>query len=462
MDEGVPRVPPGGERGDRAVVAVRTLGCKVNQAGGERIAGELARRGVRLSREGEAAVVVVNSCTVTGEADAKVRKAVRRALNAARRPAVVVTGCLARLDAEALASLGERVVVEPDPEAVALRVLELLGLPEDLRGASPSRAPAGGGAPSPFRTRALVKVQEGCDARCAYCIVPDARGGPRSEPFERVVAEVAALSAAGVAEVVLTGTNVGRFDGPGGLPALLREVAATGVGRIRLSSIEPLDLTDAFLEAASSVGAFVPHLHVPLQSGSDRVLAAMRRGYSARTFAQRVAAARDAIPRLAVTTDALVGFPGETAEEFAGTVALAEEVGFASMHVFRYSPRPGTPAAVMPGRMSAEEVARRSRVLRRTSEGLSRAYRAARLGGCADVLVETLSPPEAEGTSEDYLKVRFSLEEAQAGEVVRVRLTALSGCGMTAEVFPAPDPGRDRPGRGRRDPLRAGKEQPEW
>ena len=406
-------------------VAFRTLGCKVNQVESERIAAELLGMGVVLAEEDSASVVVVNSCTVTAEADAKVRKAVRHALQAESGPVVVVTGCLANLDPAALRALGERVVVESDKEAVAARVGELLGI--RLPTPAAPGAPAAAARKQVFHTRAMVKVEEGCDARCAYCIVPDARGRPRSEPLESIVAEATALHAAGVAEVVLTGTNIGRFDGDGGLPALLHAVASTGIPRIRLSSIEPLDVDDAFLHAAAGIPAFVRHLHVPLQSGSDAVLAVMGRGYDAATYLARIEAAREALPGLALTTDVLAGFPGESPEDTASTLALCERAAFQRLHVFRYSARPGTPAATFAGQVPPRQIAERAAALRALSGRLFERYLERRLGGRAAVLVERVESGHAEGVSEDYLRVRFSLEGVSVGAVVDVTLTGVEG-----------------------------------
>ncbi len=433
----------------RLAVAFRTFGCKVNRVESEDAAADLLGRGVRVVAEEEAAVVVVNTCTVTAEADRKARKAVRHALGLAQAPVVVVSGCLAALDTGELAALGERVVVEPDRERVAGRVADLLG----VEAPPPAeRVRAGEG----FRTRAAVKVADGCDAFCAYCIVPYARGVPRSVPLAEVVAEVERLEAAGVAEVVLTGINIGRYADPGAsagdagdagavagagdLAALVRAVAATGIARIRISSIEPLDVTPALLEALAETPAACPHLHVPLQSGSDAVLAAMGRGYTRAGFAARVEAARAALPGLAVTTDVMTAFPGETDADAAATLAAVEELGFARLHVFRYSPRSGTRAAGMAGRVDPGAGASRAAALRELDAVLRERHAAGRLGEEAEVLVEHVDERGARGTSEDYLTVRVAADEGRAwrvGEVVRVRLTGREGEGLLGEALRA-------------------------
>jgi len=407
-------------------VALRTLGCKVNRVESEDIAADLIGRGAFLAPEDEAAVIVVNTCTVTGEADAKARKAVRHALRAARAPVVVVTGCLAAVDREALEALGDRVIVEPAKELVPDRVADLLGLHAEPH-AHAVRAGEG------FRTRAMLKVEDGCDNFCSYCIVPHARGVPRGVPLATAVAEAESLVAAGAPEIVLTGINLGRYrdetaadpTAPGGvadLATLARAVAATGIARLRLSSIEPPDLTPRLLGVLAETPAVCPHLHVPLQSGSDAVLGAMNRAYTAEQYAGWIEAARAALPGLALTTDVVAGFPGETAEHAAETLAFVERIGFAKLHVFRYSERPGTPAATMPGSVLPEVRAERAAALRELGDRMRAAYVAARQGSETSVLIERVQDGAATGTTEDYLRVRLPAASCVPGEIVSVIL----------------------------------------
>jgi threonylcarbamoyladenosine tRNA methylthiotransferase MtaB len=410
-------------------VAVRTLGCKVNRTESETLSEELLAAGVEIVADEDCAdVVVVNTCSVTAEADAKARKAVRQALRAALEPAVIVTGCLAALDRDGLQGVHRRVVVESDKSRLAGAVCDAArtaavgvrhefcrtGEPRSGEG-SPSEACLSGGPPrSPsaparvFRTRATVKVQDGCDHRCAYCIVPDARGGPVSVPAKDVVGRVAALRMGGTREVVLTGINIGKYADLLGAPdfaALVEAVAATGIERIRISSIEPADLTKGLLATVSGLPAVMPHLHVPLQSGCDRTLGDMRRGYTAEEFAEAIAGAREALPGLAVTTDVIVGFPGESEEDFAQSLAFVE----------------------VPGRADPRTVADRAKAMRALGERLAASYAHARVGGRARVLVEQVGDGFATGTSEDYLHLTVHLREEtpapNAGDVVEVIVT---------------------------------------
>jgi threonylcarbamoyladenosine tRNA methylthiotransferase MtaB len=284
-----------------------------------------------------------------------------------------------------------------------------------------------------FRTRAMVKVQDGCDACCAYCIVPHARGGPRSRPFDDVLAEARGLAGADVAEIVVTGVNVGRYTDDGrDLADLLAALGRTGP-RIRLSSVEPMDLTARLLGTMAGLlgeGRFCPHLHVPLQTGSDRLLAAMGRGYDAGGYADAIAAARAALGKVAVTTDVIAGMPGESEADAQATEDLVTSLELQRLHVFRYSARKGTPAACMADQVPPPVRTERAARLRTLSVALLDRYVGSRLGGRADLVMETRDT----GTSEDHLRVRVRAasgpscgRKARAGEIVSVVLDGVDG-----------------------------------
>ena len=381
-------------RGGRPGVALVNLGCRVNRVELDLMASELERAGVALVGEEEASAVVVNTCAVTGEAEAKTRKAVRRAAGLPQGPLVVATGCVANLFSDELSALAPNVVVEREKSRVAARVLEGLGLAAGARGhAEP--APCDPGAVTPTgRTRPGIKIQDGCDNRCTYCIVWRARGAARRAAPHRVLSEVRAAMARGAHEVVLTGINLGSYrasDGRGrelDLPALLELLLAeTGVERVRLSSIEPPDVTARLCSVmAASGGRVAPFLHVCLQSGCDETLRRMARVYRTDLFRRVAETARSHVPDIALGTDLIVGFPGETEEEFGRSLAFCREMRFSWMHVFRYSRRPGTPAATMPGQVPADVCAERGRRAR----GLAREMRlaeATRLVGAEDLVV---------------------------------------------------------------------------
>lgn len=373
-------------------VALVNLGCRVNRVELDLMASELERAGARIAPESEADVVVVNTCAVTGEAEAKARKAVRRAASLPGEPLVVATGCVASLFADELASLAPNVLVERDKGLVAGRVVERLGL---ARAPEPDPAGACAVAPTPTgRTRPGIKVQDGCDNRCTYCIVWRARGRARSVAPAEVLRSVREAQARGAREVVLTGINLGcyRAEGEGGgemgLPGLLDLLLErTDVERIRLSSIEPPDVTPELCAVMARAGERVaPFLHVCLQSGCDETLRRMARVYRTDLFRRVAQAAREAVPGLALGTDLIVGFPGETDEEFEASLAFCREMRFAKMHVFRYSRRPGTPAATMPGQVDPRVMAERGRRARELADEL-RLAEAARLVGSRDLVL---------------------------------------------------------------------------
>ena len=381
-------------RGGRPGVALVNLGCRVNRVELDLMASELERAGVALVGEEEASAVVVNTCAVTGEAEAKTRKAVRRAAGLPQGPLVVATGCVANLFSDELSALAPNVVVEREKSRVAARVLEGLGLAAGGEGRA-EPAPCDPGAVTPTgRTRPGIKIQDGCDNRCTYCIVWRARGAARSEAPGRVLSEVRAAMARGAHEVVLTGINLGSYraaDGRGrelDLPALLELLLAeTGVERVRLSSIEPPDVTERLCSVmAASGGRVAPFLHVCLQSGCDETLRRMARVYRTDLFRRVAETARSHVPDIALSTDLIVGFPGETEEEFGRSLAFCREMRFSWMHVFRYSRRPGTPAATMPGQVPADVSAERGRRARELAREM-RLAEATRLVGAEDLVV---------------------------------------------------------------------------
>ena len=413
----------------RPKVALSNLGCRVNRVELDAIARSLEELGFSLVEEGAADAVVINTCAVTGEAEAKARKAVRHAAHLPQAPLVVATGCVASLFASELAELAPNVVVEPAKGKVAARVAEELG----AGGAEGSWRIASGHAVTPTgRMRPGLKIQDGCDNRCAYCIVWKARGKATSTPADEVVSGARSLVASGAREVVLTGIDLGRYEYEGlSLAGLLsRILGETNVGRVRLSSIEPAGVTPALLEVmARCEGRVAPFLHIPIQSGCDETLARMRRPYTVAEYAEVVRRAREAVPGVAIACDLIVGFPGETDEEFAESLATCERLGFAKMHVFRYSKRPGTPAAAMPGQVSAEVSSERSRLMREMAERSRHAYVASLVGVTQDVLVERID----RGVSGALVDVRVDL--GHTGELVRVVPHAASGSVLDARAM---------------------------
>ena len=409
-------------------VAVVNLGCRVNRVESDRISCALAERGFALVDQRDADVVVVNTCAVTAEAEAKTRKAVRHALSLPREPRVVATGCVVNLHADELEQLSDRVLCEPSKVDVPDRVAEATGFSGASNGSANLELTELLG-----RHRIGVKVQDGCDNRCTYCIVWKARGPSRSVPVDQVVDQVDAVARAGVPEVVLTGVNLGRYDGSDEgdlhveLDELLTEILdRTDVGHVRLSSIEPQDVTDRLLAAVrDSGGRVAPFFHMPLQSGCTATLSRMGRAYTADEYLDVVERVRAVLPEAAVSCDVIVGFPGETDGEYDESRALVERVGFSRLHVFRYSRRPGTWAADAPGQVSPEVMAERARDLRELGEAMALADRRRRVGRVERCVMED----GAHGTLATFHRVEVAPDEALAGRLVSVALDGVDADG---------------------------------
>lgn len=365
---------------EKLLVSLHNLGCRVNRVELDAMAAELKRGGCEIVSEDQAQLIVINTCAVTGEAEAKARKSVRHAANLPQAPWVVATGCVASLFADELKELGHNVVVEPIKANVAKRALELLssencvalpcGLSTKSNSEYDSVTPTG-------RMRPGIKIQDGCDNRCTYCIVWKARGKATSVEPASIITGINELISDGAREVVLTGIDLGRYEAEGlNLTGLCKRILdETTIGRIRLGSIEPAGVTPEFLKLlAASEGRIAPFLHIPLQSGCDATLKRMNRPYTVAEYMQVIEAARQALPDVAIACDLIVGFPGETDEEFAESLATCKAVNYANMHVFRYSKRPGTPAATMPNQVDPATSAARSKAMRSCAQQSRRAY----------------------------------------------------------------------------------------
>jgi len=305
----------------------------------------------------------------------------------------------------------------------------------------------GVGAPSvpegASRTRGFVKVQDGCDCHCAYCIIPTVRGAARSRPAGAVLEEVARRVEQGQPEMVMTGISVGDYRDPEHgleLGELMVQVAhVPGVERVRLSSVEVIHVKDSLLSALASEPKVCPHLHIPMQSGDDGVLEAMGRHYTSGEYLAFVAALREAVPEVNITTDVIVGFPGETDDAFRATLALLDAAGISRVHSFTYSPRPGTAAEALGDRVTGEEKKRRSRELRGHSEARSRLWRAAKLGGHEPVLVDKVADTQCSGYTADYTRCYLPPGAAERGQVVDVVCRELYTDGISCAVYPELD-----------------------
>ncbi|HQI79926.1 MAG TPA: MiaB/RimO family radical SAM methylthiotransferase [Deltaproteobacteria bacterium] len=397
--------------------AIVTLGCKVNHYEGQRIRQGLLHAGhcEQPFSEPGADVYIINTCTVTHKADADGRRLIRRALGSGGR--VIVTGCQAGVYPDDIRKVSREVeVVRPENLSEVLDI----DLPRFI---------------SEFgsQNRAFVKVQQGCDRYCTYCIVPMARGAPVSRPWQDVVTEVRTLVAGGYHEVVLTGINIGLYRG--GLTRLIQKILGhTAISRVRVSSMEPWTVEDCLIDMAAHEPRVCAHLHLPLQHGSDRVLRAMGRPYTAEAVRSLVARIRDTSPSMAIGADVIVGFPGEDERAFEESYALIEGMDITYLHVFTFSPRPGTVAASLQDRPGSGAVRQRSSFLRELSRSKRREFAASRIGSVEEVLVTGSRCGGFSGISSNYLTVT-TRGDAAPGSLVKVRLVGHDGSTLQGELL---------------------------
>ena len=466
-------------------VCVVNLGCRVNRVESDWMESSFVQSGAVLCAEDEADIIAINTCAVTGEAQAKTRKAVRRAASLPKHPLVAVTGCVANLFPAELEAIGDNVRVLPaklvlvedalgewgrlnasaTKEPLGTSLLKqsspLCGCGTRDEASSPSQQESlqymqrdslarvesvssgavpqarsaedclstedtfsASGSHAVFRARRGVKVQDGCDNKCTYCIVWRARGKSLSTPYSLIEKQVRQVLSEGALEVDLTGINLGRYcsvDEQGApldlaglierLVPLIREHGAL----LRASSIEPPEVTPELVAAfARNADCVAPHFHLPLQAGSTRVLHRMGRRYNAEQFLEKVALIREALPSAAISTDIIVGFPGETEEDFQETLALSEKAAFSKIHAFRFSARPDTPAAGMPDQIAPEVIRERSERLRILADRLRRADAAHRIGTVEPVLIEQIDATgNACGTTASHHEVVIPVGEHQ-------------------------------------------------
>jgi threonylcarbamoyladenosine tRNA methylthiotransferase MtaB len=455
---------------------MENFGCRATQADAAAMEQRLAERGFRPAESGEADLVVVNTCTVTASADSRARQAIRAFHR--RNPAarILVTGCYAQRAPEELAEIdGVRWVVG---NAHQHEIAEIAGEPANtgtggaffplnqLRGAllqghaaddahlslaqGPAKILTGqlldqrsvlvgpieqGGA----HTRPTLKIQDGCNHRCAYCVIPHVRGRSRSLAPERVIEEIARLVRAGAREVVLSGINLGSYGrdlAPRSSLAdlLARVVEETPVERLRLSSLEPMHLTADLIDSIAASDRIAPHFHIPLQSGSDRILAAMHRWYRAEHYARRIELIGERMPDAAVGADVIAGFPGETEADHRATAELVRRLPFSYLHVFSFSPRPGTEAARLPDAVCPEEIRERARELRAIAAEKATAFRARHSGRVTRALtLQTIRDGATDALTGNYLTARVP-GEWRANQWLTVRLREASSGTLEGEV----------------------------
>jgi threonylcarbamoyladenosine tRNA methylthiotransferase MtaB len=394
---------------------IATLGCKVNQYESDLLRRQCVETGLAESREPALAdIIIVNTCGVTGSAVGKSRRAVRALRRKSPGAALVATGCAVNLDRGDFEMDGVRLVPHEKKNEL------LNGLVAGGAGAK---------LPACTRTRALLKVQDGCNQFCAYCVVPHVRSEMWSKPFDEAVAEARYLAGQGHREIVVTGVRLGLYDDSGmtlaDLLAALDDIE--GLDRVRFSSLEIGEIDGALLNAMARSRAFCRHLHLPLQSGDDAILARMKRPYSAGEYLSRLKEIRSALGRVAITTDVIVGFPGETDAQFDNTMRVCREAGFSKMHIFPFSARRPAPAAEMPDAVPPAVIRRRANALAALERELAAEYRKPMLGDVVEILVEARAGRWLKGKTRDYITVEFEASESLLHEIACVRVNHLEG-----------------------------------
>ena len=451
--------------------AFANLGCKVNQYETERLAESFEAQGFTLADfRAPADVYVINTCSVTADADRKSRQMARRAARQKPGAHVVLTGCFAQMALDTGEAVDGATLLVPNAEKMRTAAHVLTHFPDLIRfsgsPASEAQAPAvfpetaPGGLISPqslletltnrpralHRTRATLKIQDGCRYFCAFCSIPYTRNTMASRPFADVLTEARQLAAQGAKEIVVTGVCVGAYGpetGSGGakLADVLSAVAdVPGVERVRLSSVQPVEIPDAIVDAMTAHPHIAPHLHLSLQSGDDTILKAMNRPYDTRFFAATVDMLRAKMPRIGLTTDLIVGFPGETRELFANTLSFARKMRFARTHVFRYSPRQRTAGADLPDDVPPEEKERRHRELTALCLETQREFAAGDVGRTIDVLVEAKGAQDGwlSGYTGNYIRVQFAAPAPLRGRMVPVTLTEILPDGDAFGILETP------------------------
>lgn len=424
-------------------VAFLTLGCKVNQYDSDAMRSLFLSRGYTAT-EKDADIYVINTCSVTSIGDKKSRQLIRRIRREHPGAIIAAAGCYAQLSPEEVAAAGCDVVVGNQNRARIVDYIEeaaagragshVVDIMQVAEFENLTVTPEG-----EEKTRAFVKVQEGCDNYCTFCIIPYARGRLKSRRPDDAVAEVMLLAEKGYREIVLTGIHLGNYgvdlrDGTRLSTLVERLLAIPGISRIRLGSIESVEVSDELIRILQTERRVCRHLHLPIQSGSDAVLARMHRHYRLAEFKKLISTLREKIPGLALTTDLIVGFPGETEALFEETLETLRELKFSGIHVFPYSPRTGTPAASYPDQVSPAVKKERVHRVEEMETEIATAYRRTFLGKSVRVLAEELRGGRWEGVSDEYIRVSFTGEGIEKGGLYEVRVTGLTEEGMEGEV----------------------------
>lgn len=434
-----------------AKIAFYTLGCKVNQADTASMENLFLRSGHQLvSFDGEADVYIINTCVVTNTGQRKSRQTIHRAIRKNPNALIVVTGCYPQTAAEEVKAIAgvdmiignqdRAQIVQLVEERLAHRQTDTLDAVHKLTASTAFEEMAAGDITD--KTRAFLKIQEGCNQFCTYCIIPYARGPLRSRSLESIRTETQRLISAGFKEIVLIGIHLGCYgkenpDGPTLYDAVKTVLDVPGVQRLRLGSLESVEVEPRLLTLMQEDARFCRHLHLPLQSGCDKTLQAMHRPYTTAKFKTLLADIKTKVPDIAITTDVIVGFPGETGADFETTCKFAESCGFSKMHIFPFSARKGTPAEKFAGAVTEAVKKERADILERIDETMHKAFLQAMVGQTAEVLFEQPAGEDYfEGLTGNYQRVFVkSGGRNLGGEILPVKITAFDGEKLLGEII---------------------------
>lgn len=434
-----------------AKIAFYTLGCKVNQADTASMENLFLRSGHQLvSFDGEADVYIINTCVVTNTGQRKSRQTIHRAIRKNPNALIVVTGCYPQTAAEEVKTIAgvdmiignqdRAQIVQLVEERLAHRQTDTLDAVHKLTASTAFEEMAAGDITD--KTRAFLKIQEGCNQFCTYCIIPYARGPLRSRSLESIRTETQRLISAGFKEIVLIGIHLGCYgkenhDGPTLYDAVKTVLDVPGVQRLRLGSLESVEVEPRLLTLMQEDARFCRHLHLPLQSGCDKVLQAMHRPYTTAKFKTLLADIKTKVPDIAITTDVIAGFPGETEADFETTCKFAESCGFSKMHIFPFSARKGTPAEKFAGAVTEAVKKERADILGRIDETMHKAFLQAMVGQNAEVLFEQPAGEDYfEGLTGNYQRVFVkSGSRNLGGEILPVKITAFDGEKLLGEII---------------------------
>jgi threonylcarbamoyladenosine tRNA methylthiotransferase MtaB len=427
---------------------IKTLGCKTNQYESDRLARELILKGwKKVTEEDNPDVCIVNTCTVTKQADRKSRQMLRKLISKNPDSKIIAIGCYVNRDKKELEDINGVFCVFPNEKKPDLQdILEDILQKSKGLNFNINRKRLNNIRSSKTKTkfldfsshtRGLVKIEDGCDNFCSYCIVPYVRGKPISRNKDEIIEEINYLCSEGVKEIILTGINIGLYGKDSknkkNLTNLIEEILEkTKIFRIRLSSIEINDVSSSLVDLISQNSRLCPHLHIPLQSGSSKILKMMKRGYNIKQFIKKINKIRSKIPKIAITTDLIVGFPGEKEADFKASLKAMKKINFSKVHVFKYSDRPGTLAEKMDNKIFAKVKKARSKKALELANELRKEYLISNIGKRVNVLVEKVYKENnlRKGTSENYIRVSFKDDISKKGDIVNVLLEGVKDLEM--------------------------------